>query len=49
MSTSWPDAVLVFKLFALLFSNRWVSQWKKQWARQEASRPPLERVASARM
>jgi Transposase DDE domain len=42
MSTSWPDAVLVFKLFALLFSNRWVSQWKKQWARQEASRPPLE-------
>lgn len=36
MSASWPDALMVFKLFALLFSNQWVSRWKKQWARQQA-------------
>jgi hypothetical protein len=36
MSTSCPDALMVLKLFALLFSNQWVSQWKKQWARQQA-------------
>ncbi len=35
MNTTWPDALSVLKLFALLFSNQWVSQWKKQWARQQ--------------
>jgi hypothetical protein len=35
MNTTWPDALMVLKLFALLFSNQWVSQWKKQRARQQ--------------
>ena len=30
------DALLVLKLFALLFSNQWMSQWKNKWARQQA-------------
>jgi|GEM_PF-686053 Transposase DDE domain len=42
MKTPWPQAGAVFKLFALLFSNRWVSQWKKQWARQQALLPPAQ-------
>jgi hypothetical protein len=30
------QGALILKLFALLFSNGWVSQWQKQWARQQA-------------
>src|SRR5713226_285677 len=42
MNSTWPDALMVLKLFALLFSNQWVSQWKKQWARQQALLSPSQ-------
>jgi len=40
------DALMVLKLFALLFSNQWMSQWKKKWARQQALLASQEEPAS---
>ena len=36
MNNTLPAMVSVLQLFALLFSNRWVSQWEKRWADAQA-------------
>ena len=36
MKSTRPAVASVFQLFALFFSNRWVSQWEKRWADQQA-------------
>lgn len=36
MNSTLPAVVSVLQLFALLFSNRWVSQWEKRWADPQA-------------
>lgn len=47
MKSPLPAAASVLRLFALLFSNRWVSQWEKRWARQQA-RPARSQGKPAR-